>query len=205
MIHYSDISIPEEIPYVFFVGFVYSTPNKSNLSSKDISDIGESIATICPNLNNDFKKNILRSLFLETDVIEQVINWQEITGGRVTELFEKLARARRQLNPIKISEEIKFAFLLGISKWWDSDDEQFTKNRKLFLYSLSKTICRNVEQDRLQDIREYFNRKPITFEIREKISQLANGKSEWNSDYYDETKPDTEEERMLRKFQEENK
>ena len=205
MIHYGDISIPEEIPYVFFVGFVYSTPNKSNLSSKDISDIDESIATICPNLSNNFKKNISRSLFLETDVIEQVINWQEITGGRVTELFEKLARARRQLNPIKISEEIKFAFLLGISKWWDGDDEQFTKNRKLFLYSLSKTICRNVEQDRLLDIRGYFNRTPITFEIREKISQLANGRSEWNFDYYDETEPDTEEERMLRKFQEENK
>lgn len=205
MIRYNGISILEEIVYVFFVGYIHGTPNKNNLSSKDILEIVESISKICPNLNNIFKRSISRSLILQIDVIEKILEWQTLTKGPKIEWYAELQRARQQRSPIKVSEEMKFAFLLGMSKWHDSDNEKITNARKLFLSNLPKDLCPNTEEDRLQDIRGFFNDTPIIFEIQEKIIQLENGRLEWSSDYYDDEEPVNEEERMLRKFQEDNK
>lgn len=203
MIIYDNIKIPEEVAYAFIVGFIHKTPDKSNLTNQKISEISERIGFLCPNISKYSRKKIRQAIFNEPEIRSSIHEWNSMIGEFVDERYLILQGTRESIpRYVRVTEEMKFGFFLGIAIWYSGPEEEWKEKRSRFLSKISKTICKNIDRERLLDIRWYFKHAENIHELCDMIGRKACGKIEWTPDFYEEKGSLDDEEIMLRNFQE---
>jgi len=203
MIIYDDIKIPEEVAYAFIVGFIHKTPDKGNLTDQKISEISERIGFLCPNISKYSRKKIRQAIFNESEIRSLIHEWNSMMGEFVYERYLILQGTRESIpRYVRVTEELKFGFFFGITFWYSDPEEEWKEKRSRFLSKISKTICKNIDRERLLDIKWYFEHAENVHELFDMIGTMACGKIDWSTDDHEEKDQLDDEERMLRNFQE---
>ena len=87
----------------------------------------------------------------------------------------------------------------------DYDESMFFKINDIFLNKISKELCYDEDLERLQDLDHYLGSNLNSFEIRDAMLFKINGSVSWSKSSYSEKDLITEEDAMLRNFQEKYK
>ena len=138
MIIYDDIKIPE-VACAFIVGFIHKTPDKSNLTNQKISEISERIEFLCPNISEDSRKRIRQAIFNEPEIRSSIHEWNSMVGEFVDERYLILQGIRESIpQDVRITEEMKFGFFLGMAIWTGDPEEEWKEKRSRFLSKIAK-------------------------------------------------------------------
>ena len=120
---------------------------------------------------------------------------------------KRLGNYDKAPSTIKITQKMIFSFFSGISNSIpnDYDESMFFKINDIFLNKISKELCYDEDLERLQDLDHYLGSNLNSFEIRDAMLFKINGSVSWSKSSYSEKDLITEEDAMLRNFQEKYK
>ena len=197
----------------FFIGFAADT-NEGERLSRGYSDIIEKINfSLCPNISSEIFYQI-ENKFFENNLFDEYIRyWNKLGGYLPRNSIQEKNRQKRLGNydkapsTIKITQKMIFSFFSGISNSIpnDYDESMFFKINDIFLNKISKELCYDEDLERLQDLDHYLGSNLKSFEIRDAMLFKINGSVSWSKSSYSEKDLITEEDAMLRNFQEKYK
>jgi len=198
----SEDKIPEKEIAGFFTGFsLYFRFIRDSISVKDSDDLNrEVIRLLCPSLTVDDFEEITCEFVLVPEFFKYCRIWDFLCICPDAEVHLTPA----VFETPKISQEVIYAVFLGYTNCIRENMTRsiFHKVRNRFLKKIVKMFCKDIDPERLLDIEFFFYGNKFVIELQERIIHKVGIHAEWSKEFYEEEPAETEEELMIKNFQE---
>jgi len=193
--------IPEHAIASFFVGFMDEYRAFGELDKKKTDVLFEEIIrTLCPSMTVQDFYNIEHDILQIQKIRSFISQWDKI--WKSLDRFV-IFRECYDKPTIKLTQEMIFAYFVGIANSMpiDENEKKFNKINLDYLKKIVAEFCPDADAERLCDIEWFFYENELTCELRERIIMMSGIRPSWSSSYYNEQKPSSDEEAMLKNFQ----